>query len=214
MTLRPRHSVVGGAWRSGSFPKAVWYGDMTDEGFPNAPIQLQIYDGGSGILQTIYGWFPVTEYRTTPSGIAFDLDGVHEVSPNALDAQIIHHAAEILSSPTAWDRADNRKCALGATKWSIYCVGLRAVEEVTGGAGVEHDIANWARTDLDHRRPALEIIREVVDDRSKGRGYHHRLMDYNNDPKTTFADIQSLFSEASRRMDDPAWLAAHDFSAK
>jgi hypothetical protein len=35
-----------------------------------------------------------------------------------------------------------------------------------------------------------------------------------NDPTTTFADMQSLFSEALRRMDDPAWLAAHGFSAK
>ena len=110
MTLRRTHSVVGGAWRSGASPQADWYGDMTDQGFPNAPIQLQIYGGGSGILQTIYGWFSVTQYRTTPSGIAFDLDGLHEVSPDALDAQIIRRAAEILSSPAVWNRADDRKC--------------------------------------------------------------------------------------------------------
>ena len=214
MTLRRTHSVVGSASRSDSLPQAVWYGDMTDQGFPNAPIQLQIYGGRSGILQTIYGWFPVTQFRTTPSGIAFDLDGLHEISPNALDAQIIRRSAEILSSPGAWNRADDRKCPPNATKWSIYCAGVQAVEEVTAGTGGGHGIANWARTDLDHRRPALEVIRGVVDDRSKGRSYHHRLMDYNNDPTTTFTDMQSLFSEAVRRMDDPVWLAAHDFSAK
>lgn len=203
MTLRPSDAVAGGRWRSGPSPKAVWYGEMTDEGYPNAPIQLQIYSGASGILQTIYGWFPVTEYRTTSSGFAFELDGVNEVPPNALDGRIVRRAAEILSSTAAWNRADDRNCAPKATTFSIYCAGEEAVEEITGGAGL-----------IDHRRPALEVIRGVVDDRSKGRNYHHRLMDYNNDPTTTFADVQSLFSEALRVMTDPAWLAVHGFSTE
>jgi hypothetical protein len=206
MKLRRAHSVAGGVWRRGSSPRTVWYGNMTDQGYPNAPIQLQIYGADSGILQTIYGWFPVTRYRATPSGIAFELDGHHAVSPNALDAQIIRRAAEILSSPAVWNRADNRKCAPEATKWSVYCAGVRAVEEITGGTGEGHGI--------DHRRPALEVIRGVVDDRTKGRSYHHRLMGYNNDPTTTFADVQSLLSEAMRRMSDSTWLRAHGFSAK
>jgi len=100
MTLRRAGLVVGGIWRSGASPTVVWYGDMTDEGYPNAPIQLQIYSGGSGILQTIYGWFPVTSYQTTPSGFAFELDGLREISPDALDARIIRRAAAILSSPS------------------------------------------------------------------------------------------------------------------
>jgi len=37
-------------------------------------------------------------------------------------------------------------------------------------------------------------------------------MDYKNDPATTFSDVQSLFSEASKVMGNPAWLAAHGFS--
>lgn len=203
MTLRPSNAVVGGLWRRGSSPKAVWYGEMTDEGYPNEPIQLQIYSGASGILQTIYGWFPVTGYRTTASGFAFELDGVNEVPPNALDARIIRRAAEILSSTAVWNRADDRNCAPKATMFSIYCAGEKAVEEITGSTGL-----------IDHRRPALEVLRGVVDDRSKGRSYHHRLMDYNNDATTTLTDVQSLFSEALRVMTDPAWLAVHGFSTK
>jgi hypothetical protein len=206
MTLRPADSVVGGVWRSGSSPSTVWFGDMTDQGYPNAPIQLQIYGADSGIFQTVYGWFPVTQYRTTPSGITFEMDAVHEVSPNVLDAQIIHRAAEILSSPAVWNRSDNRKCPPNATTWSIFCAGVRAIEEITGGTGGGHGI--------DHRRPALEVIRGVVEDRSKGRSYNHALMGYNNDSTTTLADVQSLFSEALRRMSDATWLAAHGFSAK
>lgn len=203
MTLEPSDTVVGGLWRSGSSPKSVWYGEMTDEGYPNAPIQLQIYSGAAGILQTIYGWFPITGYRTTSSGFAFELDGVNEVPPNALDARVIGRAADILSSTAVWNRADDRNCAPKAATFSIYCAGEKAVEEITGGTGL-----------IDHRRPALEVIRGVVDDRSKGRSYHHRLMDYNNDPTTTLADVQSLFTEALRVMTDPAWLAVHGFSTK
>lgn len=203
MTLRSASSEVGGTWRSGSPPEAVWFGEMTDQGYPNAPIQLQIYSHGAGILQTIYGWFPVTEYRSTSSGITFELDGEHEVSPNALDAHILRRAAEILSSSSVWNRTDNRRCAPDATQWSIYCAGVRALEEVTGGTGGGHGI--------DHRRPALEVLRGVVEDRSKGRHYHHDLMDYNNDPTTTLADVESLFREAFEKMSDSSWLAAHGF---
>jgi hypothetical protein len=206
MTLRPAHSVVGGVWRNGSSPGVVWYGDMTDEGYPNAPIQLQIYNRSSGILQTIYGWFPVTRYRTTSSGITFEMDGLHEIPPDALDAQIVRRAAAILSTAAVWNRGDNRKCAPDATTWSIYCAGVRAVEEVTRGTGGGHGI--------DHRRPALEVIRGVVSDRAKGRRYHHLLMDYNNDPTTTFVEMQGVFREALQRMTDPTWLTAHGFSAQ
>jgi hypothetical protein len=51
-----------------------------------------------------------------------------------------------------------------------------------------------------HRRPALELVRQIVDERSEGRNYHHRLMDYNNDPSTRLEDVQSLFAEALARM--------------
>lgn len=62
-----------------------------------------------------------------------------------------------------------------------------ATTEVTGG--------------FHHRRPALEVIREIVAERTAGRQYHHRLMDYSNDPATSFADVRSLSREALARID-------------
>jgi hypothetical protein len=52
-----------------------------------------------------------------------------------------------------------------------------------------------------HRRPALEVVREIVDERAATRNYHHRLMDYNNDPKTHLDDVKSLFKEALNRIE-------------
>ena len=58
--------------------------------------------------------------------------------------------------------------------------------EVTGG--------------FDHRRPAGQLVREIIDTRTKDRDYRHRIMDYNNDPRTQLADVRSLFAEAIARI--------------
>lgn len=67
------------------------------------------------------------------------------------------------------------RLTLAGEQWSIYCAIEKATIEVTSG--------------FHHRRPALEIVRLIIDSRSVGRPYHHRLMDYNNDRSTTFGDL-------------------------
>ena len=73
----------------------------------------------------------------------------------------------MITSDAVWNRADNRKCPAGASTISIYCAEEQATIEVTGG--------------FHHRRPALELVRVIVDERSKDKSYDHRLMGYNND---------------------------------
>jgi hypothetical protein len=188
MTLSPARGITTGVWRDDAHPASVWVGDMTDEGYPNDPLELEIYTGGWGVLRTVYGWFAVTQFASSPT-LSFDLEASHEVRPNALDHEIVRKAAAILSTGAAWNRADNRECPTGATTWSIYCALEKATFEVTGG--------------FHHRRPALEVVREIVDERAATRNYHHRLMDYNNDPATHLDDVQSLFKEALNRMEKP-----------
>lgn len=188
MTLSPAAAVATGAWRDDIHPASVWAGDMTDQGHPNARLELEIYADNTGVLRTEYGWFAVTQFASSPT-LSFDLDASHEVKPNGLDEKIVREAAAILSTEAAWNRADNRECTAIATKWSIYCAMEKATLDVTGGSH--------------HRRPALEIVREIVEERTTTRSYHHRLMDYNNDPSTRLADVQSLFKEALIRMEKP-----------
>lgn len=187
MTLNPAFSITTGKWREDLHPISVWSGDMTDEGFPNAPLELEVYKDGGGILRTEYGWFRVTQFRSSPE-TGFLLDGSNEIKANSMDKKIILRAGAILSTEKAWDRADNRKCSKNATSWSIYCAIEKATIELTGG--------------FHHRRPALELVREIVSERTAGRQYHHRLMDYNNDPKTKLADVQSLLREALTRINE------------
>jgi hypothetical protein len=47
---------------------------------------------------------------------------------------------------------------------------------------------------------AMQEVRWIVDDRTRGIDLPHRLMDYNNLPSTTFAEIKSLLREAIERL--------------
>ncbi|HEV8426548.1 MAG TPA: hypothetical protein VGQ41_01455 [Pyrinomonadaceae bacterium] len=95
-----------------------------------------------------------------------------------VDLQIIKRAREILDSPAKWNRADNRECPAEAKTFSLYCALQIATVEIGGSA--------------QHRGAALQEARFVIDEIARDRNYEHRLMNYNNDPTTTFADIQEV----------------------
>lgn len=63
MTLRPAAAITTGKWRNDMKPIAVWAGDMTDGGYPNAPVELDIYTGDWELLGTEYGWFVVSGFK-------------------------------------------------------------------------------------------------------------------------------------------------------
>ncbi len=197
MTLAPAKAISSGAWRSDIHPIGVWSGEMSTDDDPHSPIELEIYAGGRGILRTNFVWYAVTGFTASPAS-GFDIDASHEVVPGPLDEKILRRAADILSTSAVWNRADDRKCPADAKTWSIYCAMEKATQEVTGATH--------------HRRPAMEAVRVIVDERTADRKYDHRLMDYNNDPTTTLSDVQSLFKEALAGMGDPAWLTKHGFS--
>ncbi len=94
------------------------------------------------------------------------------------DLQIVKRAREILDTPTKWNRADNRECPTDAKTFSLYCALQMATIEAGGKA--------------EHRGAALQEARFVIDEIAADRKYEHRLMNYNNDPKTTFSDIQEV----------------------
>lgn len=151
-------------------------------------VEIEVYPGATGVIRTFSGWFPISDFAARDSTVRFTIDTTHQVAASALDRRIIERADAILSSDAVWNRADNRRCPAAATTWSIYCALERATIEVTGG--------------FHHRRPALELVRVIVEDRTQGRNYDHRLMDYNNDKSTHLSDVRSLFAEALARVRD------------
>jgi hypothetical protein len=185
MKLRPAKEIESGRWRSDSVPTSVWAGSMTDQGFDGADLELELY-GTHGILRTAYGWYAVRSFSVDRSAMRFELDTSREIAPSPRDVEIIRRADALLSSPAVWNRADNRRCPGRATAWSIYCALDRAAFDATCGTH--------------HRRPAMEAVRVIIDERTASRGYEHRLMDYNNDSTTTLADVHSLFHTALARL--------------
>jgi hypothetical protein len=56
--------------------------------------------------------------------------------------------------------------------------------------------------DFAHRGAAMQEARFVIDDDLAPRNkYKHRLMNYNNDPKTTFVDVQRFFDLLQARIE-------------
>jgi hypothetical protein len=116
------------------------------------------------------------------------------------DVEIVKRASEILDSPSKWNREDNRICPGEAKTFSLYCALEKATDEVSGN--------------FEHRGAAMQEARFVIDEIAPNRdSYQHRLMGYNNDPTTTFADVQKVFHLmeeriAKRLKEEPATVQA------
>ena len=187
LSIASASAIATGAWRQGETPRVVWAGTMVVGSYPATPIEIEVHGEGTGAIRTVFGWFSVSRFVQANDALELDIDSSHEVPPSAIDRGIIKRAMVILSAETAWNRSDNRDCPGNATTWSIFCALQRATIDVAGA--------------FHHRRPALQVVRRIVDERTTDRPYEHRLMDYNNDPTTKLEDVQTLFREALKRID-------------
>ena len=114
------------------------------------------------------------------------------------DIEIVKRAQEIPNSLAVWNRNDNRVCPKSAKTFSLYCALEKATDEVTAK--------------FEHRGAAMQEARFVIEDIAPGRKYEHRLMGYNNDKRTTFADIQKVLQLLSE--DIVKRLAAQNSAGK
>ena len=103
------------------------------------------------------------------------------------DIRIIQRAEALLSDEKVWNREDNRICPPNPQKWSLFCALQQATEEISGG--------------VHYRQPALQMVREVLNEVGGTRLGKHRLMDYNNHPDTTLAEVHSLLRTAEARLE-------------
>jgi len=110
------------------------------------------------------------------------------------DLRTLERAAELLASEARWNRNDDRRCAddEAMDKRSLFCALQRASAYAYGS----HESSRVA----DHRRVALQEVRFAVEEATRGRELEHRLMDFNNLPDTTFADIQRVLAKATTRV--------------
>jgi len=104
------------------------------------------------------------------------------------DLRILERADALLKDERAWNRNDDRECDddKAAGKWSLFCALETACTEVLG--------------EYDHRRAALQEVRFVVEEATRGRAFEHRLMDFNNLPETRFDDVKQVLRTSAQRI--------------
>ncbi|HZS47215.1 MAG TPA: hypothetical protein VFC63_19230 [Blastocatellia bacterium] len=185
LTISRVEGITTGVFRKGVYPSMAWSGVMQFTDGADG-IEIELYDKGAGLIRTDDGWFPVTDFSISDKTVQFKIDNAKEITPSDLDREIVKRAAAILSIESNWNRNDNRQCRPTDKTWSIYCAMEEATTELAGA--------------FHHRRPALEVVRVIIENRTKDKKYQHRLMGYNNDETTKLSDVQSIFAEALSQM--------------
>jgi hypothetical protein len=165
-----------------------WLGTMQGVK-PEDPTRLEVVpnkNAKGSVARLPFGWFNVTELKTSADGLTLRVDASRQVRPNADDLAIIDRALALLPSAEVWNKADNRECPAGQAKLSLFCALMQATTEISGG--------------VHYRQPAMQAVREELSRVDSARVKTHRIMDFNNHPDTTLPEIHALLRAARARV--------------
>ena len=103
---------------------------------------------------------------------------------DSTDLKIIQRAISLFPDETKWSQKDDRECEddMAKGKFSLFCALFKASIDVTG--------------EYIHRRPAMQIVRFTIEKHGIDRVEHHRMMDWNNHPATTFNEVKNVLKES------------------
>jgi hypothetical protein len=161
-----------------------WLGTMQGVQ-PEDPTRLEIVANSKGkgyVGRTPFGWFPVDKLELTNNALFVSMNANSQVRPTQNDIAIVSRALELLPNEAQWNKNDNRQCPAAQTKISLFCALQKATTEISGG--------------IHYRQPALQAVREVLNTVDAKRIKTHRIMDYNNHPDTTLAEIHLVLKNA------------------
>jgi hypothetical protein len=165
-----------------------WLGEMQGVQ-PEDPTRFEVLEGGGGsdgVAKSPFGWFALKGFQKSDAGLSLTMAVDKQLPPTMDDIRILERARELLGDETKWNRQDNRTCPSNPQRWSLFCALTQATQEVTGS--------------VHYRQPALQAAREVLNEVGIGRFGKHRIMDYNNHPDTTLAELHALLSSAQGRL--------------
>ncbi len=152
---------------------------------PEDPTRFELVpNAGSGasVARTPFGWFAVRQMTEVADLLTIDIDARQQVRPTATDLAILDRALEMLPSEALWNKNDNRQCPAGQTKLSLFCALQLSTTSISGG--------------VHYRQPALQAVREALNGVDASRIKTHRIMDFNNHPQTTLAEIHDILKKA------------------
>jgi hypothetical protein len=166
-----------------------WLGTMEGK-FPEDPTRFEVVtarSGSAGVAKLPYGWFALDSAQQKGDSLTLTISANKQLPPTTDDIKIIQRALALVSSVDVWNKNDNRQCPPNPQKWSVFCAMTQATQEISGG--------------IHYRQPASQALREVVNEVGGTRVNKHRLMDYNNHPDTTLADIHNLLAMAQAKLE-------------
>jgi hypothetical protein len=165
-----------------------WLGTMQGVQ-PEDPTRFELVPSKSGsgaVARTPFGWFAVQALQADDKGLSLRVDTARQVRPNTDDVAIIKRATALILSKEQWNKNDNRQCPPGVQRLSLFCALTQATAEVSGG--------------VHYRQPAMQAVREELNLVDPTRIKTHRIMDYNNHPDTTLAEVHALLERATARV--------------
>jgi hypothetical protein len=162
---------------------ALWAGTVSDA-TASRPIEVSTYQYSSGpqLIVRTRAWHVLTEFAVSDDGLSLAWDEGVEAPPSQTDLDILHAARGLLGSEEVWDREDDRNCENDESLISLYCALARATDAAMGR--------------YQHRQPAMQAVRRAIRAEWPERVVDHRLMSFNNDPRTTLEDVARLFDLA------------------
>lgn len=161
-----------------------WLGRMQGKE-PEDPTRFELTKGKDaklGVAKLPYGWFALSQSRLEGEILSLTINASKQLPPTQDDVKIIQRALALIPNPEAWNKQDNRQCPQGQTKVSLFCALQIATTEISGG--------------VHYRQPALQAVREMLNEVGADRVKLHRIMDYNNHPDTTLQEIHTLLKRS------------------
>lgn len=155
--------------------------------FPEDPKRFELMLGEPGVAKTPFGWFPLRRTLVSGDTMQLTIAAGAQLPPTMDDIRIIQRASRLLSEPGRWNRHDDRSCPPAPQEWSLFCALQQATTEVSDG--------------MHYRQPALQAARQEVAAVYGSHVSKHRLMEYNNDPATTLADVQGVLAVAQAKLE-------------
>jgi hypothetical protein len=167
---------------------ALWVGALV---FPQGELDVEIavyqYSDGPSLVIRETVWRELSELSFSEGRLVLGWDASEEAPPSQLDLGILRRAREALQREDLWDRQDDRDCENDGAQVSLYCTLATTTAEVMGR--------------YQHRQPAMQAVRRIIRSEWGDRVVNHRLMDFNNDPRTTLDDVRRLFDLAEAALE-------------
>lgn len=136
------------------------------------------------VNQPKIGWLTFDNLEITNNLTSFSLDLNPKVPLTKVDLKIFKQAQKILQKEAFWNKKDDRKCEDDITnnKYSFFCALQKASVDIEKA--------------YNHRNGAMQLIRNLIQERYPKRKWEHRFKDFNNMEETKFNDIVSILEQA------------------